>query len=152
MYDRPTAAELIDAVRLHMETSIVPAVREDRQLYFRTLVAINVLKIVERELAMGADHNAHAWARLNIIDSEDRPLPTTEADLRAGVAERHAALCHSIRVGHFDEDEGKRAQVFEHLKATTVDQLQVANPRYLSRLAQEDADPSMDAWHNRSPD
>ena len=52
MIDRPTLAELIDAARMHMETNVIPAVREDRKLYFRTLVAINVLKIAERELEL----------------------------------------------------------------------------------------------------
>ena len=48
--DRPTAAELAEAVREFLETEILPAV-DDRRLRFRTLVAANALGMVERETA-----------------------------------------------------------------------------------------------------
>lgn len=49
-HDRPTAAELAQAVREFLETEILPTL-EDHRLRFRTLVAINALGIAERELA-----------------------------------------------------------------------------------------------------
>jgi hypothetical protein len=48
--DRPSAAELADAVREFLEQEIVP-VLDDHRLRFRTLVAMNALGIVEREVA-----------------------------------------------------------------------------------------------------
>lgn len=146
MYDRPTASELIDAARLHMETAVIPAVRQDRQLYFRTLVAINVLKIVGREMTMSADHMMATWARLNALLDDDQPLPAREQDIRDGITERNADLCAKIRNGDFDED---RADLFAHLKADTYAQLEVANPRFLAQLAAEDDTPEMDAWNGR---
>ena len=50
MTDRPTAAELATAVREFLESEILPAL-DDHRLRFRTLVAMNALSIVERELA-----------------------------------------------------------------------------------------------------
>ncbi len=147
MIDRPTLAELIDAARMHMETNVIPAVREDRKLYFRTLVAINVLKIAERELELGAGHSAAAWERLNAIEGVDTPAPKNENALRQALQERHMALCERIRAG--DYDRGENQALFEHLKATTIAQLEIANPKYLQRIAAEDADPSLDAWQGR---
>lgn len=147
MFDRPTLAELIDAARMHMETQVVPAVREDRKLYFRTLVAINVLKIAERELELGAGYAAQAWERLNEIEGVQMPLPQNEKALREGLAERHAALSARIRAGNYDT--GDNTGLFEHLKASTVAQLEIANPKYLQRLAAEDANPELDAWNER---
>jgi hypothetical protein len=46
--DRPTAAELAEAVREFLETEILP-VLDDHRLKFRTLVAMNALGIAERE-------------------------------------------------------------------------------------------------------
>jgi hypothetical protein len=136
MYDRPTAAELIDAVRGHLETQIIPAVKGDGKLYFQTLVAINVLRVVERELNLAPDHLSAEWTRLNHLEGA-LEMPS---DPRAAVIvlhERNTQLCENIRVGRYD---GEQKQVlFEHLVATTIEQLQVANPKYLQTLAQEDS-------------
>jgi hypothetical protein len=48
-HDRPTPAELAEATREFLESEILP-VAEDHRLKFRTLVAINALGILEREL------------------------------------------------------------------------------------------------------
>jgi hypothetical protein len=49
MSDRPTAAELVEATREFVERELLPTVT-DHRLRFRTLVALNALGIVEREL------------------------------------------------------------------------------------------------------
>jgi hypothetical protein len=49
MSESPSAAELTEAVREFLEAEILPVV-DDQRLRFRTLVAINALGIVEREL------------------------------------------------------------------------------------------------------
>ena len=50
MNDRPTAAELIAAVRVYLEGELLPTLT-DQRLRFQTLIAANVLSISERELA-----------------------------------------------------------------------------------------------------
>jgi hypothetical protein len=47
--DRPTAPELIEAVREFLELEILPTL-EDHRFKFRTLVAMNALVIAEREI------------------------------------------------------------------------------------------------------
>ena len=49
MSDRPTAAELIEAVSEFLTSEVVPAA-SDHRLKFRTLVALNALGIAYREL------------------------------------------------------------------------------------------------------
>lgn len=135
MYDRPTAAELIEAARLHLEQQVIPVVKAaNHKLYFQTLVAINVMKIVERELALSAGHGRAEWSRLNMLMGE-QPLPTDIAAFSAALASRNAHLCAAIRAGDFDENR----VLFSHLKATTIEQLEVANPKFLATLAAEDA-------------
>jgi len=48
--DRPTAAELVEAVREFLESEILPTL-DDHRLRFRALVAMNALAIAGRELA-----------------------------------------------------------------------------------------------------
>ena len=147
MYDRPNLIELIDAARLHMQESIAPAVRSNHKLYFQTLVAINVLHIAMRELQMADSHTMAAWAGLNRVEDNDVTAPLKIADIQAGLAERNATLSADIRAGKYD-GVNKNA-LFEYLKGVTVSQLEVANPRFLKKLAEEDANPELDAWHNR---
>ncbi len=49
MSDRPTAPELVEAVREFLEHEILPTLT-DHRLRFRTLVALNALRIAGREL------------------------------------------------------------------------------------------------------
>lgn len=149
MYDRPTANELLEAARMHMETAVIPVVRENRKLYFQTLVAINVMKIVERELDLGAKHAEAEWGRLNALEGVELPLPNSLQQIQAGLAERNAALSAQIREGEYTDEE-KRAALFDHLLATTVEQLTVANPRFLGKIQQEMQDPTLDAWEGRN--
>ena len=50
MPDRPTAAELVEAVCEFLETEIRPGL-DDERLRFRTRVAMNALAIAQRDLA-----------------------------------------------------------------------------------------------------
>ncbi len=149
MYDQPALDELLDAVRMHLESHVVPAVKKDRKLYFQTLVAVNVLKIAGRELYLRETHaNAH-WQRLNALENTDAPPPPGEREIEAALNERNAALCERIRAGDYDTGES-RAVLFDHLIASATEQLEVANPRLLLTFAAEDEDPSRDAWANRN--
>src|SRR5215217_3531849 len=97
MFDHPTAAELIAAARMQLEQQVIPSIAEPR-LRFQTLVAANVLAIVERELANGEPHLAAAWQRAADLqgDTADRP---SGAALRAAVAAQARRLCEDIRAG-----------------------------------------------------
>src|SRR3954471_5963176 len=100
MYDHPTAAELIAAARMQLEQQVIPSIAEPR-LRFQTLVAANVLAIVERELAAGEAHTAAAWRRLADLAGQATPEPAGVA-LRAAVAEQTHELCQRIRAGKYD--------------------------------------------------
>lgn len=127
MYDRPTLSELIAAVRHHLEAAVIPAAKGlNHKLYFQTLVAANVLKIAERELALADAHFHAQWARLNLLQGE-QPMPTEPTERRAALAARHRALCAAIRAGHHDDD----LHLLRHLKAFATEQLEVANPKWL---------------------
>ena len=108
-HDRPTAGELVTAVREFLERDVLDAT--EGQVRFHTRVAINVLGMVERELAAGrAQAAAHAerLARLG-FDGD-------------------AALATGIRAGAFDD---RPAEVRAALIESVRDKLRVANPGYL---------------------
>src|SRR5438876_7216316 len=101
MFDHPTAAELIAAARMQLEQQVIPSIAEP-QLRFQTLVAANVLAIVERELAAGDAHLAAAWRRAATLQGDIADQPTGET-LRAAVVAQARRLCADIRAGAYDE-------------------------------------------------
>jgi len=131
MFDHPTAAELIAAARMQLVQQVIPSIAEPR-LRFQTLVAANVLAIVERELADGAAHLAAAWQRAADLQGGPADQPDGAA-LHAAVAEQARQLCADIRAGVYDAGPGRQA-LLTHLRRTAEEELLVANPRFLERV------------------
>lgn len=108
-HDAPTAAQLVEAVREFLEKDVLEAT--EGRVQFHTRVAINALRMVQREVEAGtAPAEAHA-ARLGALGMAD------EAELAA-----------AIRSGELDD---RYDEVKALVWATVRDKLSVANPRYL---------------------
>jgi len=137
MQDRPEASELINAVASFVERELLPTLTDPR-LRFRALVAVNVLSIVEREIAQGEAMLFAEWQRLLPLLGRptEAPPPSTE-ELHASVLALNRQLCARIRAG--DADAGPWYEdVLAHAEATVIEKLRVANPRYLERVLGED--------------
>ena len=65
MQDRPTIAELLEAVRDFLERDVVDALEGTTKFHAR--VAVNVLGIALRELEMEPAHLAAEWRRLDAL-------------------------------------------------------------------------------------
>jgi hypothetical protein len=125
--DRPSAAQLVAAVRDFLERVAQPELRGHSAFCAR--VAANALAIVERELALGARHDAAERERLRALLGSDGTL---EAQNRE--------LCREIRSGRITlATPGLRA----HLRETTLAKLAVDQPSYSAyrRAQQRSGDP-----------
>ena len=123
-YDRPTKSELIVAVREFMEKKLLP--ESKGQLGFNTRVAVNVLKIVERELELGGEISTQTHNRLiKILKTENSTASNHELNilLAKEISER--------RLTYQDD------QLITHLWQTTLDKLSVDNPKYQSYLIEK---------------
>ena len=108
-HDRPTSAELVEAVREFLENDVMAST--EGRVQFHARVAVNVLGMVQREIELGpAQHAAHR-ARLDALGFDDE-----------------AALAAAIRRGDLDD---RYADVKAAVYDTVVDKLKVANPKYL---------------------
>jgi hypothetical protein len=134
MTDRPTAAELVEAVRRFLEGELLPTIT-DARLRFQTLIAANVLTIVGRELPAEEDLLREEWQLLGEVLGTAGPQPASLAGLRQAVREANVRLCQRIRAGAFDEP-GRFHALARQLRRTVVRKLEVANPRYLGRMEQ----------------
>lgn len=115
LHDRPTVAELVGAVREYLERDVMPAT--EGRIAFHARVAVNVLGMVERELAIGGAQNAIEHRRLvELLGHEGT------------VRELTAELARGIRAGEWD---ARRDEAIDHVRATVHAKLEVANPKYL---------------------
>jgi hypothetical protein len=133
MHDRPTAVELVNAVRQYLESELLPTLT-DARLKFQTLIAANVLSVVERELQGEEAELSDEHALLaDLLGLAARPDTLTE--LRAAVRAANERLCERIRNGEYDEAE-RFESLARMLRRFVERKLQVANPRYLAAHAQ----------------
>jgi hypothetical protein len=115
LHDRPTAAELVVAVREYLERDVMTTT--EGRVAFHARVAVNVLGMVERELELGAAQDAEEHDRLVELLGRD-----------GTVRELTEVLARGIRDGTLDIPwPDTVAAVRETVRA----KLEVANPRYL---------------------
>jgi uncharacterized protein DUF6285 len=131
MQDRPTAIELLTAVREFLEADVIPEL--DGRKRFHGLVAANVLAIVARELADEEASLVAEWWRLrDLLGVDETTPPGRTAGLHTAVRALTERLVARIRAG--DADDGAfAAAVRTHVRMTVVEKLRVANPKLLGR-------------------
>ena len=113
--DRPTASELVRAVREFLEGDVMAAT--EGRVQFHTRVAVNALGMIERELTDGPGFVAAERERAAAILGHDGDARELEIELAA-----------AIRNGSLDD---RLDAVRDHVRATVREKLLVANPGYL---------------------
>ncbi|HEX7407864.1 MAG TPA: DUF6285 domain-containing protein [Candidatus Binatia bacterium] len=129
MQDRPTCAELLEAVQHFLETDAVPALDGPKKFHAR--VAANVLAIIRRELESEDTQLRDEWRRLGELLGISDAVPADRAELRRALRQHTKELCQRISQGDADAGEWRSA-VITHVRHTVEDKLRVANPKYLS--------------------
>lgn len=108
-HDRPTAIELLEALREWMERDLLPGV--EGRLQFHTRVAINMVDIVSREIELGtAQQSTHEAVMHSLQVADD------------------AELAAAIKSGEHDSD---LVGLLIALRPVVEDKVRVANPKYL---------------------
>lgn len=121
LHDPPDPADLVETVRRFLEDDVVAAT--DGQVRFLVRVAANALRLVERQLTMGAAQEAAHAVRLR----------------RLGYAD-NAELVDAIRRGELD---GRFSETLAMMREAVWDKILVVNPRYVG--------PARDAF-DRTPE
>ena len=112
--NRPTRDELLEAVAEFLEKRVMPKL--DKHTAFHTRVAVNVLNIVRRELALGPRLDEAERARLENLLGREGTLE-----------ELNAELCRKIHAGEFDH---RNQELMDHLLRTTMGKVSVDQPNY----------------------
>jgi hypothetical protein len=123
--DRPTALELLAAVRGFLEREVLPGLEGPRRYHAR--VAAHVLAVVAREIETEEAQLRGEWERLGGLLGDPAAPPAAREALRDGVRRRNEELALRIRAGEADRGPWRDA-VVEHLRRTVADKLEVAQP------------------------
>jgi hypothetical protein len=123
--DRPTAVELLRAVRRFLEREVVPELDGPRRYHAR--VAANVVAIVAREIETEEDQLRGEWQRLAALMGCPTDLPGSRRELREAVRGASRELAERIRAGKADAGPWREA-VLDHLRRSVADKLDVARP------------------------
>jgi hypothetical protein len=113
--DRPSAAQLVTAVREFLERDVMAAT--EGRVHFHTRVSVNVLNTVARELELSEGFAADERRRAAALLGHEGEADALERELAA-----------AIRSGALDDREG---EVRAHVRATLREKLLIANPGYL---------------------
>jgi hypothetical protein len=130
--DRPTAIELLIAIRDFLEQEIAPELTGRTRFHMR--VVHNLLNTLERELAHEEAAVVAEWGRLASLLDGARDRPSTFEGLRADVRTLNTELSAKIRSGEIDVrwDEALAA-----LRDTVREKLEIANPNYAGGTSEE---------------
>lgn len=112
--NKPTAAQLIGAVKAFLEHEIKPELRGHKA--FNLMVALKSLDIVQRELELGPAFAAAERGRLVAILGHDGSLADLNAEFARRLRDRELGI----------DDPG----VAQHLRATTLEKLAIDQPQY----------------------
>ncbi len=115
--------QLAEAVAIFLRERVVPALQGD--LAFEARVSANALDVVVRALREPATAQAERHTRLVELTGQ-----------QASTEELEALLCDMIRRGEMDESS---PALLQHLRRSTVEALQVDQPRYSALQAQRNA-------------
>jgi len=132
MQDRPTAVELLEAVKGFLEKDVIPSLEGTKLFHAR--VAANVMSILAREWQLEDAQLAAEGARLATLLDAQVPSAESRQGQRDAVRALSEKLCERIRAG--DADSGPwRAKVMAHVRATVEEKLAVANPKMLAAVS-----------------
>jgi hypothetical protein len=118
MQDRPTAAELLDAMAVDLYSEVREWVPRERR--FQVLVLANLCAVIARELRAGDEPSQRDLG----LFSELGEAPADD------VREAAAALAASIRRGELDS---RLPDVILGLREHVARKLEIARPRYAAR-------------------
>lgn len=115
-HGRPQAAVLLAAIRRHLEETVQPALR-DAQAY-ENRVALNLLRMLERELQRGPADDSAELARLQAL-----------LGMHGDLHQLNEELCRRIRDGDIGMAD---TALLEHLDELAYATLAIDNPSYSS--------------------
>ena len=127
MQDRPRGAELLEAVADFLMKEVMPAVKDNDSLAYKTLVSWNMLGVLSREFRDGESLAREEFRRLADILGTQDPVASTYPELLAQLELMNTELASRIRDGGWSSGD---EAVWSAVRDTVRDKLRISNPRF----------------------
>ena len=128
MQDRPSAPDLMDAIADFLMKDVMPLVKEQDAVAYKTLVSWNMLGVMARELREGEGHVNEELKRLHdLIADTGGNSPRTQLDKQRQVRELNVRLAEKIKT---EKIADPASPAWKHVKQTLIENLAVSNPRF----------------------
>ncbi|MCB1144109.1 MAG: hypothetical protein H7A24_16030 [Leptospiraceae bacterium] len=133
MQDRPTSNELLDAIAELLIKEVLPAIKNDEALSYKTLVAWNMLGVVSREIKSEDASLSEEFHRLSeVLKNKGKDLDMSwnellKSEKEEKVREMNSVLAEIVRQ---EKLSNKDSQVWDAVKSNLKKDLEISNPRF----------------------
>ncbi|MDX1958131.1 MAG: DUF6285 domain-containing protein [Leptospiraceae bacterium] len=130
MQDRPSANELLEAIADFLIKDVMPAVKNDDLLSYKTLVSWNMLGVIGREIKLGEINLKKELTRLSTTLGTSVSLESkTYLEIQEMTRELNQVLSKKIQSEKISIEDKK---IWEAVKETLREKLEISNPKFLS--------------------
>ncbi|EKR63571.1 MULTISPECIES: DUF6285 domain-containing protein [Leptospira] len=129
MQDKPTSADLLEAIQDFLMKEILPQFKDKEFLSYKTLVSWNMLGVVSREIRSGEELLDKELGRLVGILNKNLANPSTLNEKKALAHAWNIELRDKIRK---EKLSSENLQYWNHVKETVKEKVEVINPRFTS--------------------
>jgi hypothetical protein len=110
MADEDLKAKVMQAAREKLAQQLLPGLTDPRNR-LRTVVAIKVLSLVDREIGKGEPRSGEEWANLKKMVAGQEGAAEMVANLESAVASYADELAAKVKSGEVDEPSARAAAV-----------------------------------------
>ncbi|WP_078129617.1 DUF6285 domain-containing protein [Leptospira alexanderi] len=127
MQDKPTSADLLEAIQDFLMKEILPQFKDKELLSYKTLVSWNMLGVVSREIRSGEELLDKELGRLVELLNKNLVIPSTLNEKKNLAHAWNMELRDKIRK---EKLSSENLQYWNHVKETVKEKVEIINPRF----------------------
>ncbi|WP_061223472.1 DUF6285 domain-containing protein [Leptospira weilii] len=128
MQDKPTSADLLEAIQDFLMKEVLPQFKDKELLSYKTLVSWNMLGVVSREIRSGEELLDRELGRLVELLNKNLAIPSTLNEKKNLAHAWNIELRDKIRK---EKLSSENLQYWNHVKETVKEKVEIINPRFI---------------------
>lgn len=129
MQDKPTSADLLEAIQDFLMKEVLPQFKDKELLSYKTLVSWNMLGVVSREIRSGEEALDKKLGRLVELLDKSSVFPSTLNEKKKLAHDWNMELLDRIRK---EKLSSENSRYWNHVKETVKEKVEITNPRFAS--------------------
>ncbi|EMJ47745.1 DUF6285 domain-containing protein [Leptospira santarosai] len=129
MQDKPTSADLLEAIQDFLMKEVLPQFKDKELLSYKTLVSWNMLGVVSREIRSGEEALDKELGRLVELLDKSSVFPSTLNEKKKLAHDWNMELLERIRK---EKLSSENSRYWNHVKETVKEKVEITNPRFAS--------------------